>query len=142
MYGIRQHLDTYSIVLPIFAQRLIAGEPITVFGDGEQKRDFINVMDVGRANLAAGVNCGVSGSFNVGSGDGITINRLVEMIQCAARLSTSVVYCDARKSDVGHSIAHVSAMRDYFGWEPQVSLESGLTEYMSWAKQAFLQPVV
>jgi UDP-glucose 4-epimerase len=137
VYGVRQRFDAYGNVIPIFAHRLVHGEPITVFGDGEQTRDFINVMDVARANLAAGVNCGVSGAFNLGSGSAITINRLVEMIQRVSGLSTQVVHGPPRKGDVRHSLADISAMEKALGWVPQVPFEPGLTDYMAWASVAF-----
>jgi UDP-glucose 4-epimerase len=137
VYGIRQRFDAYGNVIPIFAQRLIHGQPITIFGDGEQTRDFINVQDVARANLAAGINRGVSGAFNLGSGTSITINHLVEMIQRVSGLTTSVIHGETRKGDVRHSLADISAMKRALGWEPTVPFEPGLTEYMAWAKNAF-----
>lgn len=139
VYGIHQRFDAYGNVIPIFAQRLIHGQPITIFGDGEQTRDFINVRDVARANLAAGINRGVSGAFNLGSGSNITINRLVEMIQGVSGLKTEVIHGEPRKGDVRHSLADISAMKRSFGWEPTVAFEPGLTEYMAWAKKAFLE---
>jgi UDP-glucose 4-epimerase len=142
VYGVRQRFDAYGNVIPIFAQRLVHGQPITIYGDGEQTRDFINVQDVARANLAAGVNRGVSGAFNLGSGSAITINRLAELIQKVSGLSTRVVHADPRKGDVRHSLADISSMKSALGWQPQVPFESGLTEYMAWARQAFLEPAL
>jgi UDP-glucose 4-epimerase len=139
VYGIHQRFDAYGNVIPIFAQRLIFGQPITIFGDGEQTRDFINVQDVARANLAAGVNHGVSGAFNLGSGTAITINRLVEMIQAVSGLTTTVNHGSPRKGDVRHSLADISAMDRLLGWKPRVDFVEGLTEYMGWAKTAFRQ---
>lgn len=137
VFGVRQRFDAYGNVIPIFAQRLIFDQPITIFGDGEQTRDFINVADVARANLAAGVNRGISGAFNLGSGTAITINRLVEMMQRVSGLKTEVIHGPTRRGDVRHSLADISAIRNALGWAPQVEFEPGLTEYMGWAVKAF-----
>jgi nucleoside-diphosphate-sugar epimerase len=139
VFGVNQRYDAYGNVIPIFAQRLIFGEPITVFGDGEQTRDFINVLDVARANYMAGMNRGVSGAFNLGSGSSITINKLVEMIQEVSGLRTTVTFGPLRKGDVRHSRADISSIQNALGWQPQAEFKSALTEYMNWAKSAFSQ---
>jgi UDP-glucose 4-epimerase len=139
VFGIRQRFDAYGNVIPIFARRLIDGQPITVFGDGEQTRDFINVADVARANLAAGTNRGVSGAFNLGSGTAITINRLVELIQQVSGLRTTVTHGPLRKGDVRHSRADIGAIERALGWTPTAEFEPALTAYMDWAKRAFLE---
>lgn len=68
VFGSNQRFDSYRNFIPIFAHHLLRGEPITIYGDGKQTRDFIHVSDVARANLVAGENRGVSGAFNHGSG--------------------------------------------------------------------------
>lgn len=139
VYGVRQRFDAYGNVIPIFAQRLIHGEPLTVFGDGEQTRDFINVLDVARANLAAGVNRGVSGAFNLGSGTAITINRLVELMQAVSGLQTKMIQGPPRKGDVRDSLADTAAIQRALDWKAKVEFSAGLMEYMTWAKSAFRQ---
>ena len=142
VFGIRQRFDAYGNVIPIFAQRLIHGQPITVYGDGEQTRDFINVSDVAAANLAAGANRGVSGAFNLGSGTAITINHLVALIQKVSGLSTPVAHGPLRKGDVRHSRADIGAMERALGWKPAAVFETALAEYMEWAKKAFVGPAL
>jgi UDP-glucose 4-epimerase len=142
VYGERQRYDAYGNVIPIFAHRMIFGQPITIFGDGEQTRDFINVQDVARANLAAGLNKGVSGAFNLGSGTSITINRLVELMVDSSGLKVDVRHGSERKGDVRHSRADVSAIRQALGWEPRVGFEEGLRDYMAWAMRAFPTPAL
>jgi len=111
VYGVHQRFDAYGNVIPIFAQRLIFGQPITIFGDGEQTRDFINVADVARANLAAGVNKGVSGAFNLGSGTSITIKSLVHLMQSISGIQTEIVHGEPRKGDLRYKLADISAMK-------------------------------
>jgi UDP-glucose 4-epimerase len=84
VYGVNQRYDAYGNVIPIFAHRVMHGQPITIFGDGEQTRDFVNVRDVAAANLGAARAAGVSGAFNIASGTRITINRLADLVAAAS----------------------------------------------------------
>src|SRR5437763_1827793 len=97
VYGVNQHYDAYGNCIPIFAHRMLRGETVTIFGDGEQTRDFVNVRDVARENLLASEARGVSGAFNVASATSITINRLVELMSEASGLRPEVVYGPPRK---------------------------------------------
>jgi UDP-glucose 4-epimerase len=134
VYGVNQRYDAYGNVIPIFAQRLLRGEPLTIYGDGEQTRDFVNVRDVAQANYRAGTTPGVRGAFNIASATRITINRLAEMMGEAGGLMPVIVHGAPRAGDVRHSLADVTAARRAFGYEPTVGLEEGLQEYMAWAR--------
>jgi UDP-glucose 4-epimerase len=135
VYGINQRYDAYGNVIPIFAHRMLHNEPVIIFGDGEQTRDFVNVRDVVMANYLAGMSRGVSGPFNIASGTRITINRLVELMIQASGIQPRVEHGPPRKGDVRHSLAETTPANKAFGYEPQVSLEAGLKEYMDWAKK-------
>jgi UDP-glucose 4-epimerase len=137
VYGPHQRYDAYGNVIPIFAHLMLRGEALTVFGDGQQTRDFINVHDVARANLLASEAASVSGAFNIASGTAITINRLVELMSAAADIRPRVESGPPRKGDVLHSRADISAAQKAFGFEPKVGIVEGLVEYMSWAKSEF-----
>jgi UDP-glucose 4-epimerase len=135
VYGPLQRFDAYGNVIPIFVFKSLRNEPITIFGDGEQTRDFVNVADVVQANLKAGAARGVSGAFNVASGTRVTINELVRKLGdagCPARATHGA----PRAGDVRHSIADVSAARAAFGFAPTVGLAEGLREYVAWARTA------
>ena len=136
VYGVNQRFDAYGNVIPIFAHRALAGVPLVIYGDGGQTRDFVNVRDVAKANYRAAVARGVSGAFNIGSATRITINELAELIQKAGATSVPVQHAAARKGDVRHSLADISAATAAFGFSPSVPLDDGLREYMNWAKQA------
>jgi UDP-glucose 4-epimerase len=132
VYGPNQRFDQYGNVIPIFVFQLLRGEPITVFGDGDQTRDFVQVGDVVQANLGAAGAAGVSGAFNIASGSRITINEL-------ARLATGLIpgeirHGPPRPGDVRHSLADISAARDAFGYQPRVGIEEGLAGYVEWAR--------
>jgi UDP-glucose 4-epimerase len=135
VYGPNQRFDAYGNVIPIFAFKMLRGETLTIFGDGEQTRDFINVGDVVQANIKAAHAVGVSGAFNLGSGDRITINTLVDLLRKASGIEPGVVHGPPRPGDVRHSLADISAARRAFGFEPAVSLGEGLKEYMDWARE-------
>jgi UDP-glucose 4-epimerase len=133
VYGANQRFDAYGNVIPIFAFKMLRGEQLTIFGDGEQTRDFINVKDVVQANIKAARAIGLSGAFNIGSGDRITINQLVDLLWVSSGIEPKVVYNPPRAGDVRHSLADISAARNSFGFVPLVSIEEGLNEYMTWA---------
>jgi UDP-glucose 4-epimerase len=132
VYGVNQRYDAYGNVIPIFAHRVLHGEPITIFGDGEQTRDFVNVRDVAEANLRAAMTPGLSGAFNIGSGTRITINRLAALLLAESGGEASVRHLAPRQGDVRDSLADISAAQAAFGYRPTVSLEDGLRDYMAW----------
>jgi UDP-glucose 4-epimerase len=136
VFGVNQRYDAYGNAIPIFAHRMLHNEPVLIFGDGEQTRDFINVRDVARANYRAGMSRGISGAFNLGSATRVTINRLVEMMIEAGGIRPTVRHGPPRKGDVRDSLADISAANKAFGFQPTVTLEAGLREYMAWAKNS------
>jgi UDP-glucose 4-epimerase len=133
VYGINQRYDAYGNVIPIFIHRMVRGRPLTVFGDGEQTRDFVNVKDVARANLLAARAAAVSGAFNIASGESITINRLVELLREASGRDVAVKYAPPRRGDVLHSRADITTARTTLAYEPSVGMAEGLREYLDWA---------
>jgi UDP-glucose 4-epimerase len=138
VYGVNQRYDAYGNVIPIFMHRLLHGEPLIIFGDGEQTRDFVNVRDVAMANYRAALTRGLSGAFNVASGSHVTINRLAEMMCTASDISAEIEHGPPRKGDVRHSLADISAAGKAFGYRPGVELEEGLAEYVIWARKEML----
>jgi UDP-glucose 4-epimerase len=135
VYGRHQRFDAYGNVIPIFTFQMLRGEPVTVFGDGEQTRDFIHVRDVVQANLRAAAARSVSGAFNIGSGTRITINRLVELLRASTGTDVPVRYGPPRAGDVRDSLADISAAGRLLGFAPAVPIEEGLADYARWAAQ-------
>ena len=132
VYGVNQRYDAYGNVIPIFADRILRREPLTIFGDGEQTRDFVNARDVAAANIGAAMAPdGVGGPFNIGSGTRVTINELARLMQGDGG-GVGVRYAPPRKGDVRDSLAATQAAQAAFGFAPTVGLEEGLSEYMSW----------
>ncbi len=132
VYGINQYFDFYGNVIPIFAKKLSRQEPLMIYGNGEQTRDFVNVSDVVKANLLAAQADGISGVFNIGSGEATTINQLAQIMQEVLDRKVDVNYAPTRKGEVRHSRADISAARRALGYEPSVTLIDGLQEYFTW----------
>jgi UDP-glucose 4-epimerase len=132
VYGPHQRYDAYGNVIPIFADRILKQEPLTVFGDGEQTRDFVNVRDVATANVQAGLAQGTRGVFNIGSGTRITINELARVMQEIAAVRRDFRYAPQRNCDVRDSLADIRAARSAFGFDPQIPMARGLAEYWDW----------
>lgn len=133
VYGPNQRYDAYGNAIPIFVFRMLRGETLFIYGDGEQTRDFVHVADVVRANiLAAGVE-GVSGAFNIASGTSVTVNDLVAMIIRYGKKGSIVEHTSKRMGDVLHSLADISLAQRSFGYTPSVILAEGIRDYISWA---------
>jgi UDP-glucose 4-epimerase len=133
VYGRNQRYDAYGNVIPIFTDRLLKGEPLIIYGDGEQIRDFVNVRDVVETNLLAAESKGLSGVFNIGCGVPITINKLAEVIQKAAGKRVKIKYASARKGEVKYSLADIAKAKKLLNYTPNVYIYEGLKEYIDWA---------
>jgi len=133
VYGVNQRFDAYGNVIPIFAHQMINNEVLSIFGDGDQTRDFVEVRDVAQANYKAALAEGLSGAFNIASATRITVNHLVELLHDASGITPNVKHDPERPGDVRDSLADISAAQEAFGFKPEVALEEGLKTYMDWA---------
>jgi len=134
VYGLNQRYDAYGNVIPIFARRMLRGETLTIYDDGEQTRDFVNVDDVARANILAAQAQGVSGVFHIGSGTALTVNELVVQMGKACDITPEIKRAQPRKGDVRHSRADISSASSVLGYRPTVELIDGLRDYMKWMR--------
>ena len=144
VYGSRQSLDNpYQGVLGIFIGNLLRDEPITIFGDGEQTRDFIHVSDIVDAWVAALQNPDAYGkSINLGSGKRLSINFLADAVLAAfdrTRKHYPVKYAAGRSGEQRHVQADFSRAQQLLGWEPRKSFEAGLAETVKWSLD-FIRP--
>ncbi|MCU4742803.1 NAD-dependent epimerase/dehydratase family protein [Natronoglomus mannanivorans] len=130
VYGPGQPANDYSGVISIFFDRALDGEPLTVFGDGEQTRDFVFIDDIVQANLRAAVTDDVGEAYNIGTGTRVTITELAESVLEVTGSSSEIVYDDPREGDIRHSGADISKAREMLGFEPSVSLEDGLSRFV------------
>jgi nucleoside-diphosphate-sugar epimerase len=117
----------YSAVVPKFTTKLLSNEPITVYGDGEQSRDFTYVDNVVEANLLALKTKDAAGQlFNVGCGGRLTLNRLIETLERIIGVKAQATYVRPKTGDVRHSLADIGRARSILGYEPKVMVEEGL----------------
>jgi UDP-glucose 4-epimerase len=117
----------YAAAVPAFMHLAVRGEPVTIFGNGEQSRDFIYVKDAVSALVFAAENRQVAGVYNCGYGRQTTINELIRRILASVPSRSPVVYLPERRGDVRHSCASTKKLRDS-GWRPVSSLDDGLRE--------------
>jgi UDP-glucose 4-epimerase len=128
VFGPRQDpTSQYAAVVPRFIRAIAAGQPVTVYGDGEQSRDFTYVDNVVAANLLAVDAADVSGQIvNVATGGSTTVNELADAIGRMLSRRVAKVFEPEREADVRDSWADVGEARRLLGYEPQVTLEEGL----------------
>lgn len=137
VFGPRQDPSSeYSAVIPLFITKMLRGERPTIYGDGEQSRDFIFVGDVVRANLAAAASAPAAGDvLNVACGLGTTVNGLLDAVNDILGTKIEAVHAAPRAGDILHSKADISKAGRLMGFAPERSFREGLGETISWYKQ-------
>jgi dTDP-L-rhamnose 4-epimerase len=138
VYGPRQALSNpYTGVFGIFCNRLLNGNPPIVFEDGLQSRDFVNVKDVCQALIIALENPVANGEiFNVGTGIPLTIKKVAEKFTEKINPKLKPIYNQQyRVGDIRHCVADISKIKSKLGYEPKISFEQGIEEYISWIKK-------
>ena len=128
IYGPRQDPHSpYSGVLSIFTQRFRAGLPITIYGDGEQSRDFVAVQDVAHINgRALTANNVATGRFNVATGNATSLNQVLAVYRNTFPNVSPVHYAPARIGDIRHSVGDPRQLQRMLGVAPEIPLEQGL----------------
>jgi UDP-glucose 4-epimerase len=137
VYGPRQDPHGEAGVVAIFSTKLLEDQPLLVFGDGEQTRDYVFVADVVAANLlltdialppATELD---NRGFNVGTGAETTVNTLAETLIGISGASVEVEHADARPGELRHSSLDAHRLRG-LGWEPRTPLHDGLAATFNW----------
>jgi UDP-glucose 4-epimerase len=132
VYGPRQDpTSEYAAVIPRFITRIFNDKPPTIFGDGEQTRDFTYVDDVVNANILA-AESKTRGVFNIAGGKRISINSLAALIMKLIGKKLEIEYKDFRPGDVKHSLADITKANKSFNYKPSVDIEKGLKETVKW----------
>ena len=129
VYGARQEPSLEGGVIAIFLDRMAADQPVTIFGDGNQTRDFVYVRDVVAAALAAVEHAG--GVLNVGTGVETSVNELCAACARVTGYAREPEYAPARAGDILRSAIDPARAREELGWAPQRTLDDGLRE--TWA---------
>ncbi|MHB1774860.1 MAG: NAD-dependent epimerase/dehydratase family protein [Acidimicrobiales bacterium] len=134
VYGPRQDPHGEAGVVAIFADRLLAGDPVTIFGDGEQTRDFVYVDDVVDAFVRAssrggGLVC------NIGTGIETSVNHLYEVMAAAAGVSVQAEHAPERPGELRRNVLDVGRAEIHLGWRPWTRLEDGTAQVLAFARE-------
>lgn len=133
-YGPGQPLKAGFGLVRTVLEKIRSGQPIEVWGDGEAVRDFVYVDDVAAACVLFVDRPDDSGTYNVGSGEGCSINALIRLAGEVAERTPQVIYRAARRSDVAKVVLDVSRLRAT-GWAPLTGLAEGLARTLRWLNQ-------
>jgi UDP-glucose 4-epimerase len=126
VFGPRQDPKSpYAAAVPIFIEKALRGEPIGIFGDGEQTRDFIYVKDIVGALAFAATTSAVAGTYNVGYGQKMTVKELAQEVIRLTGSTSTIEHKPERLGDVKHSLASADKLRAT-GWTPRHSVAEGL----------------
>jgi nucleoside-diphosphate-sugar epimerase len=141
-FGPRQDPSSpYSGVIAVFIRALLQGKDITIFGDGEQSRDFVSVENIVQANLLACRAPGAPGQvINIGCGERTTIRELAEMLKELTGASVGLRHGPARAGDVRHSVADIARARELLGYRVEVSVREGLRRTVAWYREEMNRP--
>jgi UDP-glucose 4-epimerase len=134
VFGPRRSSGLYSGVMTKFAEALVKRTPMTIYGDGEQTRDFVHVSDVVSAVLLSlKKKKAIGETFNIGSGEPVSINQLAErFIKLWGSNAKGVVHASEREGEVRHSYADLSKAYHLLGYVPRTDLRTGLREFLGW----------
>jgi len=133
-YGPRQSPDSpYAAAIPKFIQVMLAGEPATIHGDGQQTRDFVYVRDIVEAMLLAADGDSIDDRvFNIAGGKSVSINELVEILQRFFPETPDPVFAPPRQGDLRFSEADISLAERALGYRPRIDLQEGLGITVEW----------
>jgi UDP-glucose 4-epimerase len=133
-YGPRQRIETAQGVIAAFLHRTFTNQPIQIWGDGSVVRDYIFVDDVAEAFASALDYEGDETVFNIGAGNGFSLNQLIEKIEGLIGRKLEVEYQAARKFDVPTSILCIEKAMNHLAWSPRTNMEAGLSKTINWLK--------
>lgn len=127
VYGPRQDIESdYAAVIPIFITQMLRGERPTIYGDGNQTRDFVHVDSVVEANIRAAQKDVTGEVINVATGEPVSVNDLVDTLNGILGTSIEPEYADPRPGDVKHSYADVSKAREVLDLDEIIEFQTGL----------------
>lgn len=141
VYGIRERRSGEDGVLTAFVERMIAGLPLEVYGDGLQTRDFVYVKDIAEANVQA-LRCAGNQVLNVSSGRGISLLEALGMLKEITGRNVQPQFRPAQSGDIEQSVLDNGKARDILWWEPRYSLYDGLLEMTEFETEARKNPLL
>ncbi len=132
-FGPRQAHSGVQGVISTFLRRILAGEPVEIWGDGSVVRDYFDVRDLAELCVRAGTSRS-EGAYNAGSGYGLSVNEIIEAIRAVTGLDFEIVYKPGRAVDVPRSVLDCSRAKSDFGWECKTGFDAGLRDIWNWLK--------
>jgi nucleoside-diphosphate-sugar epimerase len=137
VFGPRQDPKSqYAAAIPAFVTAILRNEPPTIYGDGEQTRDFTHVDNVVHANLLAAAAPGVNGQVvNIACAERISVNQIIAQINSLLGRNVKPRYVPPRPGDIKHSLADISLARQLIGYEPQINFSDGLRRALQWYRE-------
>lgn len=136
IYGPRQNFGEAGVVA-IFTHQMLNNVQPTIFGDGSQERDYCFVGDVVSANLLVLESDHAVGPYNVGTGQGITVRKVFDVIKSATNYPGEPKYAEERPGEVQRIILDSSRLQSELGWKPSVSFEEGIQKTIEWHRTGF-----
>lgn len=130
-YGPGQAYTAYVGVVTIFATKLLRGEQPMIFGDGEQVRDFVSVHDIVQGNMCAMRSDASGQPFNIGSGTGMTVNAIANLLIAKISPGTQAIYAPPQAGETRNSIADISRAQHYLGYQPIHRFEDHIDEIIT-----------
>ncbi len=137
VYGPRQDPHGEAGVIAIFAERLLKHQPLTIYGDGGQTRDFVFVDDVVDAFVKAG-HTGGGRIVNIGTGHEVSVNKLAGMMMRAASVDVAPVYAPERPGELRRNALDPALASEHLGWYPWTELESGVSQVVEYFRESNL----
>lgn len=134
VYGPRQRPD---MAIYRFIKAILRGEKVTIYGDGEQRRDFTFISDVVEGTIKAGESGIVGEALNVGRGSMISINDTLKIIEKICGRRPEVVYDNVQRGDVKDTLADISQIQRELDYKPKVKVENGLEEEIEWMRSIY-----
>lgn len=129
----------YAAAIPAFVTAILKDRPPTIYGDGEQSRDFTYVDNVVEANLLAARAKQTKGEvLNIACGEAVTVNKIIDMINEILGRNTRPIYTDPRPGDVKHSLADITAAEKLLDFKPTVDFKNGLELAINWYRENLL----
>ena len=131
VYGPRQRPD---MAINKFVRAILNSEEITIFGDGNQTRDFTYVDDVTEATLLAARSSLTGEAINIGGGARVSVKALINKLEEFTSRKAVARYIETQKGDVRDTLAYIEKARDLLNWKPKVKIDKGLQRYIEWSK--------
>lgn len=131
-YGAGQRALRGQGVVAAAMQHAMDGTTMPIWGDGTVERDFVYISDVAQAFVAALSHAGPSSVINIGAGQAVSLNRIIEEVRTATGCSIAVDYQPDRQIDVGRSLLCIDRAKDELGWTPKVTLQEGMRLTARW----------